>query len=981
MSKGTVTKLGALLLFIFILPACSDDVSEQLDLGTDMGADMSTDGPAPDVGPGMEAGADVGLEAGADMGDGPVADLPPADMTPDMMPDMMPPDAGPCSLKVGSINGTPAASLTQLSSLDDKDSSTGGIQVNVEVSTVNIPAGTPVNLAVTNVATPYVANVSGGTATFTGVTVDSSLTTVSFTATSGTCAQDSISATVVPDPTCTISTPANGTTLYVKDDSTVGGSFTSNVVVTTTGGTGGTVDLTVNGVAATPSSSASATATTSFADTVLTSATGAKSVNALSATVKVPVGSGSLTATCTSSVTVDLSAVTCKLDAASFSPAPVAVSGTPAYALSSTSNTVTVTTDTAVNQVTLKINTGNPLLATPTAGQAVFNATLPTGIVTLQATCTNTSTGATNMSAVFSVSVINGPPSGVTDLACTITNRRAGQVTCTWKTAGPFVDSYELNLNPDTAITASTFGSATYKLTGTAAATGKDNIRALGKLPLGKTYYAAVKQVNTSNGASSISNLPAGVKPDYLKVTVAGSSSKGFLGQTLASGDFNCDGYSDLAAGEIGYSSDKGRVRIYWGSANGLVTTGFTNIIGSIANGKFGLSIAALNFDGDTGNCDDLAVHSWGADTKRGRVFIYLGKSTWTTRTDLGTGNGAELMYRIPIGAANTTYRLGWGLAATDMNGDGRGDLAMGYFNMATGGFAEVLVVYGVTGVVPMGPGIQPKDNKMPAGADLRIMGGEYANAFGQSNAQGGRLDSDIYHDLIISSPQETPPTYQGAVYVVKGAAGTAGVQQTVNIKTSSRAVRITGGASSFGFGFAAAGVGDINGDGKAEFAVSEPYAGGTTQVGKVYVFTLNGSSVPKTTSDAVIVVNNDNTYNTGNLAGRGLANGASLDPIKGADLNKDGRAELVFSSFVKNKNGGKWGQVYQFNGKAGPLTTPITWKLSEADYLWSDDTDRSTGYAITDIFLKDVNGDGFVDFAVGDSIYKPNIGRFELYY
>ncbi len=995
MFKGhLVAVISTALLFS---AACSDDtVVDQKDLGVDIGGDIAVvDGPGmeatvPPVEAGLdlagdtnqdignkEAGQDIGgSEAGQDIGGSEAG----PDIGQDMTPDITMGDLGPCSLKIASVNGTAVTGATQFSSLDDQDTSKSGIQISVVVSAVNIGAGAIIELGVTNVAIPYMAPASGGAATFSGVTVASSLSSVVFSAASGSCINDVLSFSVLPDPTCTVTTPANGTTLYSKDNTNASsGKFTYGVAVSTTGATGGTVGLEVNSAAASPTASQSAAATVTFKDTELKSTSGAKETNTIKATVSVPVGSKSLTATCNNTATVDLSSVTCKLDASSFSPAPVVITGAPGYALNSTKNTVTVTTDTSVNQVTLAVGSTN-LLATPAAGKATFNATLPTGTVTLQATCTNTTTGATNKSASFSVLVATGAPKAIKDLACSITKRRGGKITCTWKTDGPFVSKYALHYNPDTALSAANFASAKYKKLGKAAAHGKTNSIVSFKLPLGSTYYVAVKQMDATNQASTISNLPAGLKLDYLKVSVTGSSAKGRLGQTMASGDFNCDGYSDLAVSEIGYSTEKGRVRIYWGSATGLGTASFTNIIGSQAVGKFGFYLTALNFDGDSAKCDDLAVQQFASDVNRGRVYLYLGKKTWTGRTDLGTGNGAEVMYRIPKAAANTTYRLGWGLTSADVNGDGRGDLAFGYFNKKTGGSAELLVIYGKKGIPLMAAGKKPIDMKMPGGADLRIQGGSQDGGFGQLNAGGGRLNGDIYHDLLVGASLESPPTYNGAVYVIKGAAGTSGIQTKINIKTSNRVVRIAGASTSLGFGLNVGGVGDLNGDGKAEFAVSEPFSG-TGNPGKVYVFSLNGSTTPKTSADAVIVVNNDNTYFKSNLTGRGLANAATVHPIKGADLNLDGRADLLFSGFNSNVSGARWGQIYVFNGKSGAYTTLKTWKLSAANYLLADDKDRSAGWAEIDIFVKDVNGDGFVDFAVGDSVYKPYTGRFELYY
>ena len=86
----------------------------------------------------------------------------------------------------------------------------------------------------------------------------------------------------------------------------------------------------------------------------------------------------------------------------------------------------------------------------------------------------------------------------------------------------------------------------------------------------------------------------------------------------LASGDFNCDGNSDLAVGSplstVGGEDNAGSVSILYGDATaGVASTGqllhqdLTNVDGAAeADDRFGSSLAAADFNGDA--CSDLAV-------------------------------------------------------------------------------------------------------------------------------------------------------------------------------------------------------------------------------------------------------------------------------------------------------------------------------------------------------------------------------------
>jgi hypothetical protein len=251
-------------------------------------------------------------------------------------------------------------------------------------------------------------------------------------------------------------------------------------------------------------------------------------------------------------------------------------------------------------------------------------------------------------------------------------------------------------------------------------------------------------------------------------------------GQALAAGDFDGDGYDDLAVGapseDLGSVLNTGAVNIYYGSFNGLAYRAnysfwhqnSMEIEDTADEGDyFGSSLTTGDFNGD--GYDDLGVGVPYEDVgspsvvDTGAVNVLYGSSAGITGT-----NSDYWHQDAGIGSINEgDDRFGFALTAGDFDGDRYADLAVGvpYEDWDEENCGIVQVLYGTTGgLTATGYQVWRQNYSTVNGVE------EVDDQYGYALA-AGNFDGDKYVDLAIGIPYESigSADQAGAVNVIYG--------------------------------------------------------------------------------------------------------------------------------------------------------------------------------------------------------------------
>lgn len=385
------------------------------------------------------------------------------------------------------------------------------------------------------------------------------------------------------------------------------------------------------------------------------------------------------------------------------------------------------------------------------------------------------------------------------------------------------------------------------------------------------------RTVKLGSGAAGVVELRGGRKDDNLGHMVQGI------------GDVNGDGRPDQAVGSYTVTArgekHAGSIWVVLSTAGRRTinlrkpASGIVRIDGSERLAELDPADSAGDFNGD--GIGDLVVGETDA------AYIVLGRRDFHA-IDLGAPGDAAVKI-FPEGQEGLGTRVA---GVGDVNGDGLDDVAVG-------AFGGVVVVFG------------RRDTSQPIAAGHEGFGGyeiggddtDAPVSFGDALAGIGDLNADGHADIAVSA-SNAPALGKRRAGLVAIYYGKAGPEPQAYPPPTGEGLQILGAGNDDRAGYALAGPGDVNGDGRPEVVVGSFLAGGLGRVDAGVTYRVS----PAAGGGDVRLAN------LGALVHRWVgakAQEQSGYAVDAADTNGDGKREILVGAGFASHRGRHSGSVY----------------------------------------------------------------------
>ncbi|MEM6460396.1 MAG: Hint domain-containing protein [Pseudomonadota bacterium] len=509
-------------------------------------------------------------------------------------------------------------------------------------------------------------------------------------------------------------------------------------------------------------------------------------------------------------------------------------------------------------------------------------------------------------------------------------------------------------------------------------------------------------------------------------------------------GDIDGDGIDDLiigadqadpndkaSAGEtyLVSSQDLYDLDIADGMADGIIELANVAAIGAAKGNSYqfngidagdlsGISVASVADLDDDGK-DELIIGVPGAESNGiSSGETYLISSRDLAALDIADGGSADgIVDLADVAAADNSYQFNGNdffgqsgisvASAGDLDGDGREELIVGAFG-ADGGSGKTYLISSrdlATLDIADGnaaDGIIDLADVADAPYSYQFNGIAAGDNSGISVASAGDIDGDNIPDLIIGAYRADPNVVDsGASYLISGAelaaldtadGQTDGIIELANVAAADNSYQFNGAAAGDRSGISVASAGDVVGDEKDDLIISAYWADdGGANSGAIYLIssedlvdlddsTENGG----TAGDGIIELANvaaaPNSYQFNGIDAGDLS-GYSVASV--ADLDDDGKNELIIGASGAGSNGNRSGEIYLISSKDlaaldmadGQVDGIIDLEhVAAAPHSYQFNgiaaADRS-GFSIS--AADDVTGDDVPDLIIGARFADPN--------